>query len=103
MNETFAPDGIDGHPCVRVEAYMAATDRARAAEAEVERLSDIAMRNAGLLIEADERTHAAEAEVATLRATLQRIEDLADRWDERVRPGMVGIAKGIRAALRNEP
>lgn len=34
-----------------------------------------------------------------LRARLARVEALADRWDEKNFPGMIGISKGIRKAL----
>jgi len=36
-------------------------------------------------------------------AALARVEALADEWDEARRPGMVGISKAIRAALRPDP
>lgn len=39
------------------------------------------------------------AEIVELRETVARIEALADRWDEKNYPGMIGIATGIRAAL----
>lgn len=42
-----------------------------------------------------ERAMSAEAAIA-------RVEALADAWDERKRPGMVGVATAIRAALRGE-
>lgn len=70
--EVARPLGIspdDAHPLDTIERVLAEREKDTAAlRAEVERLSDIAMRNADLLIEADERN-------AALRERVEALDD----------------------------
>lgn len=82
LRAAIAPDGVDGHPCIRVEAYMAAMDRARDAEAERDRARSYSDADTETASQMASRALAAEVERDSVQLALDGIRGVHARDNE---------------------